>query len=71
MKPGSAISTARICMNNQIRGKAGSPIAQTRQTPLWEGDANYRDLEVAAFRHRIECRKDHHVGEIAGHTEEH
>ena len=44
---------------------------QTRQTPLREGDADYRDLEGAAFHHRIERREDHLVGEIARHTEEH
>ena len=44
---------------------------QTLQTPLREGDADYRDLEVASFHHRIERREDHLVGEIARHTEEH
>ena len=44
---------------------------QTLQTPLREGDADYRDLEGASFRHRIERREDHLVGEIARHTEEH
>ena len=44
---------------------------QTRQTPLREGDADDRDLQGASFRHRIECREDHLVGEIARHTEEH
>ncbi len=46
-------------------------IAQIRQTPLREGDADDRHLEGAPFRHRIECRQYHLVGEIAGHTEEH
>ena len=27
--------------------------AQTRQTPLREGDTDYRDLQCAPFRHRI------------------
>ena len=45
--------------------------AQTRQTPLREGDADDRDLQGASFRHRIERREDHLVGEIARHTEEH
>jgi hypothetical protein len=38
---------------------------------LRESDANYRDLEGAAFRHRIDRREDHLVGEISRHTEEH
>ena len=45
--------------------------AQTRQAPLREGDADHRDIEGTSFRHRIECREDHLVGEIACHTEEH
>ena len=45
--------------------------AQTRQTPLREGDTDYRDLQGAPFRHRIESGEDHLVGEIARHTEEH
>ena len=46
-------------------------IAQMRQTPLRGGDADDRDLQGASFRHRIERREDHLVGEIARHTEEH
>jgi hypothetical protein len=45
--------------------------AQTRQTPFREGDADYRDIEGASFRHYIECREDHLVSEIARHAEEH
>ena len=45
--------------------------AQTRQTPLREGDADDRGLQGTSFRHRIERREDHLVGEIARHTEEH
>src|ERR1019366_8547655 len=45
--------------------------AQTRQIPLREGDADYRDLQGASFSHRIESGKDHLVGEISRHTEEH
>jgi hypothetical protein len=44
---------------------------QTRQTPFREGDTDYRDFEGTSFRHCIECGKDHFVGEIARHTEEH
>ena len=46
-------------------------IAQMRQTPLREGDADDRDFQGASFRHRIERREDHLVGEIARHAEEH
>ncbi len=49
----------------------GHAFAKTRQTPLRESDADYRHLEGTSFRHRIECREDHLVGEIARHTEEH
>ena len=45
--------------------------AQARQIPVGEGDADYRDLEGASFRHRIKCREDHLVGEIASDAEEH
>src|ERR1035441_2082533 len=45
-------------------------VVQTGQTPLWEGDADYRDLKSAALHHRIKRRKDHLVGEIARHPEE-
>ena len=44
---------------------------QTRHTPLREGDADHRDLEGTSFRHRIERREDHLMGEIARHTKEH
>ena len=44
---------------------------QRRQSPFREGHADDRDLQVASFRHRIECREDHLVGKIACHTEEH
>ena len=47
------------------------PFVQALQTPLREGDADDRNLERASFHHRIECREDHLVGEIAGHTEDH
>ena len=49
----------------------GHAFAQTLQTPLRKGDSDYWDLEGTLFRHRIECREDHLVGEIARHTEEH
>ena len=45
--------------------------AQLRQTPFRSGDADHRDVEDAALRHRVERREDHLVGEIPGHTEEH
>jgi len=44
---------------------------QTIQAPLWEGNADYRNLEGVSFRHRVERREDHLVGKIARHTEEH
>jgi hypothetical protein len=43
---------------------------QAHHTPLRKGDPDYRDLEGTSFRHRIERREDHLVGEIARHTEE-
>src|ERR1022692_1718883 len=46
-------------------------LVQTGQAPLREGDADYRDLKGAALHHRIKRRKDHLVGEIARHPEEH
>src|SRR6185437_12919987 len=46
-------------------------LAQTRETPIWEGDTDYRDFQCISFHHRIERREDHLVGEIARHTEEH
>jgi hypothetical protein len=49
----------------------GHAFAQTLQTPLREGDSDYWDLGGTLFRHRIECREYHLVGEIARHTEEH
>jgi len=45
--------------------------AQTLKTPLCEGDGDYRDLEDASLRHRIECGEDHLVGELACYTEKH
>ena len=44
---------------------------RTLQTPLREGNADYRDLQGTSFCHRIQCREDHFVGEIAHNTEEH
>ena len=49
----------------------GHASVQTIETPLGEGDADYRDLEDITLHHGIECREDHLVGEIAGYTEEH
>jgi len=39
-------------------------------TPHRAGNADYRDFQRASFRHGIKSRKDHLVGEIAGHTED-
>jgi hypothetical protein len=39
--------------------------------PFRRGDANHRDIEIAAFCHRIERGEDHFVGEIARHAEKH
>ena len=47
------------------------PFVQVLQTPLRQGDADDRNRQVASFRHRVECREDHLVGEIAGHPEDH
>ncbi len=47
------------------------PLVQTLQTPLREGDADDRNFERAALRHRIERREDHLVGQIARHAEDH
>ena len=49
----------------------GNAFVQLRQTPLGEGDADDRDLEITSLHHGIERREDHLVGEIARHTEEH
>ena len=46
-------------------------IAQMRQIPFREGHSDDRNLQIPSFRHRIERREDHLVGEIARHTEEH
>ena len=45
-------------------------LVQMLQTPLGEGNANYRDLEGVVFHHRIERREDHFVGQIARYTED-
>ena len=45
-------------------------LVQTGQTPLREGDADYRDRKGAALHHRIKRRKNHLVGGIARHPEE-
>ena len=45
------------------------PFAQLRQAPLRGGNANHRHLENAAPCHRVERRKNHLVGEVAGHAE--
>ena len=44
---------------------------QTLQAPLREGDDDYRSLEGASFRHRIQCREGHLVREVSRHTEKH
>ncbi len=46
-------------------------LVQALQTPLRESDADHRNFESASLRHRIECREDHLVGQIARHTENH
>ena len=45
--------------------------AQLRQAPFRGGDAHHRHIEHAALGHRVERRKDHLVGEVAGHAEDH
>jgi hypothetical protein len=44
-------------------------LVQTLQTPLGKSDTDDWDVEHASFCHRIKCRKDHLVGEVARHTE--
>ncbi len=46
-------------------------IAQMRQTPVREGDADHRDLQCVALRHGIQRREGHLVRQIARHAEEH
>ncbi len=45
--------------------------AHLRQVPLRGGDAYHRHVEGAALGHRVERRKDHFVGEVASHAEDH
>ena len=47
------------------------PFLQVRLTPVRQRDTDDRNRQVASFRHRVECREDHLVGEIAGHPEDH
>src|SRR5665213_2634248 len=45
-------------------------LVQARQTPLWEGNANDRDVKDPTFHHRIECREDHLMGQISRHAKD-
>jgi hypothetical protein len=45
-------------------------LVQARQTPLWEGNANDRDVKDPTFHHRTECREDLLVGQISRHAKD-
>ena len=45
-------------------------LVQAFGTPLRQGNADYGNLELASFHHRIKSREDHLVGQIAGNTED-
>src|ERR1039457_2334834 len=47
------------------------PIVQALHTPLWKCDADNWNLQGPSLYHCIEGRKDHFVGQITRHTEDH
>src|SRR5580658_7107484 len=47
------------------------PLVQALHTQLREGDADYGNFERASLDHRIKCREDHLMGQVARHPEEH
>src|ERR1035438_3639474 len=47
------------------------PIVQTRHPPIRKGNADHWNFQGPSLYHCIECRKNHLVGQVARHTEEH
>jgi hypothetical protein len=48
----------------------GDAPVEALQTPVRKSYADYRYFERASLHHRIQCREDHFVGEIACDTED-